>query len=618
MYQVPRWRYWLVGIVVAAALLLALPNLFGDEVAIQLAREDRAALDETAQQRVAGILEADKVAPTASYLEEGNLVMRFAHVDDQIKARDAINEAAAGEYVVALTSVPRTPALLRGIGLKPMSLGLDLRGGVHFTYEVDVAGAVDQALQRMSQDIRRQLRDERVPYTNVAVEGRQVRVTLRAAADAEKARTLIQGDDPGITITNETSGEQGVLTIAFTPQRLKERQDLAIEQNITTLRNRVNELGVSEPIVARQGLDRIIVQLPGVQDPEQAVRVLGATATVEFRLVDETNNPYEAETSKRVPIGSKLYRDKQNAPLLLKRDIIATGEQLTDARSGFSEGAPEVNVTLDSRGGNEMLKATRDNVGRRMAVVYIETKRLGEGEACRGTRSGETCIEERIISAATIQDVLSSRFRITGLDAAEAHELALLLRSGALAAPQTIVEQRSIGPSLGQDNIEAGAKALALGSVLTFIFLAIYYRAFGLVANLVLIINVVLLVALMSLLQASLSLPGIAGIVLTIGMAADANVLIYERIREELRNGNSPQTAIHAGFDKAFSAIADSNVTTLIAGVVLFAFGTGPIKGFAVTLVLGIATSLFSAILCSRVIIDLLWGHRRKLAALPV
>ena len=618
MYQIPIWRYWLVGIVLTAALLFALPNVFGDEVAIQLAREDRAAMDEPAQQRVTSVLEGEKITPTASYLEEGRLVIRFAHVDDQIRARDAINDATAGEYVVALTSVPRTPAFLRALGLKPMSLGLDLRGGVHFMYEVDVQGAIDQALQRLSQDIRRQLRDERIPYTNVAVEKRQVLVTLRSGADVEAARNTIRGDDPGITVANETSGQQTVLAVGFTPERLKERQDLAIEQNITTLRNRVNELGVSEPIVARQGLDRIIVQLPGVQDPNQAVRVLGATATVEFRLVDEANNPYEAESSKRVPIGSKLYRDNEGRPLLLKRDIIATGEQLTDARSGFTDGAPEVNVTLDARGGAEMLKATRDNVGRRMAVVYIETKHLAEGEPCKGTRSGETCIEERVISAATIQDVLSSRFRITGLEAAEAHELALLLRSGALAAPQTIVEQRSIGPSLGQDNIDRGMMALAIGAVLTFIFLAVYYRVFGLVANLVLIMNVVLLVALMSMLQASLSLPGIAGIVLTIGMAADANVLIFERIREELRNGNSPQAAIHAGFDKAFSAIADSNITTLIAGIVLFAFGTGPIKGFAVTLVLGIATSLFSAILCSRVIIDLIWGHRRRLAALPV
>jgi preprotein translocase subunit SecD len=619
MYQIPRWRYWLVGIVMVAAILLALPNVFGEQDAIQLSRDDRAPIDAAAQGRIEAILSAEGVASSAIEIQEdGSLVARFESADDQVKASKAINAAAPGEYVVALTKVTRTPAFLRAIGLKPMSLGLDLRGGVHFTYEVDVAGAIDQALQRLSQDIRRQLRDQRIQYSNVVVEGRQVRVSLRQASDVEAARKLIQGDDAGLAITNETSSEQPVLSVGYTPERLKERQDLAIEQNITTLRNRVNELGVSEPIVARQGANRIIVQLPGVQNPDDALRVLGATATVDFRLVDEANNPYEAETSKRVPIGSKLYRDSAGRPILLKRDIIATGEQLTDARSGFSEGAPEVNVTLDSRGGNEMLKATRDNVGRRMAVVYIETKNLAEGEGCKGTRSGKTCVEERVISAATIQDVLSSRFRITGLEAAEAHELALLLRSGALAAPQTIVEQRAIGPSLGRDNIERGVRALAIGSVLTFIFLAVYYRTFGLVANVVLLTNVVLLVALMSLLQASLSLPGIAGVVLTVGMAADANVLIYERIREELRNGNSPQAAIHAGFEKAFTAIADSNITTLIAGIVLFLFGTGPIKGFAVTLVLGIFTSLFSAILCSRVFIDLIWGHRRKLAALPV
>ena len=411
------------------------------------------------------------------------------------------------------------------------------------------------------------------------------------------ASKLIQGSDPGMTITNESVGDQVVLTVAFTPQRLKERQGLAIEQNITTLRNRVNELGVSEPIVNRQGVDRIVVQLPGVQDPNQAVRVLGATATVEFRLVDEANNPYEAESSKRVPIGSKLYKETDGRPILLKRDVIATGEQLTDATSRFPEGAPEVGVTLDARGGQEMLEATRDNVGRRMAVVYIETKSLAEGEICKGARSGDVCTEENVINAATIQSVLSSSFRITGLQSAEAHELALLLRSGALAAPQRIVEQRSIGPSLGKDNIVRGLRALAVGAVLTFIFLAIYYRWFGMVANVILLTNVVLLVALMSVLPgAALSLPGIAGVVLTIGMAADANVLIFERIREEVRNGNSPHAAIAAGFDKAFSAIADSNVTTLIAGIVLFAFGTGPIKGFAVTLVLGIFTSLFTAV----------------------
>jgi len=618
MYQISPWRYWLVGIVVAVGFLLALPNLFGDEPAIQLARDDRAAMDAPAQERIQGILAGAQVTPSASYLEDGRLVLRFLHVDDQLKARDAINDSTAGDYIVALTSVPRTPAVLRAIGLKPMSLGLDLRGGVHFMYQVDVEGAIDNALQRMAQDARKQLRDARIAFTAAVVEGREVKVTLRPDSDLQAAGTLIQANDPGITLRSDTSGEQSVLYVGFTPERMKERQDFAIEQNITTLRNRVDELGVSEPMVARQGADRIVVQLPGVQDPNQAVRVLGATATVEFRLVDEANNPYEAQTSKRIPIGSKLYQETDGRPILLKRDVIATGEQLTNATSGFSEGTPEVNVTLDARGGQEMLNATRDNVGRRMAVVYIETKNLAEGEVCKGVRVGDTCTEERVISAATIQSVLSSRFRITGLQSGEAHELALLLRSGALAAPQTIVEQRSIGPSLGQDNIDRGMMAMAIGALLTFIFLAAYYSLFGVVACLVLTINVVLLVALMSLLQASLSLPGIAGIVLTIGMAADANVLIYERIREELRNGNSPQTAIHAGFDKAFSAIADSNITTLVAGIALFAFGTGPIKGFAVTLMLGIFTSLFSAIQCSRVLIDLIWGRRKRLATLPV
>jgi preprotein translocase subunit SecD len=621
MYQIPTWRYWLVAVTLVLGILLALPNVFGEDPAIQLARDDRAAIQTAELERVRGMLDAEQITPNSAYIEEGRLILRFAHVDDQLKARDAIQKAAPGEYIVALTDVPRTPTVLRWIGLKPMSLGLDLRGGVHFMYQVDVQGAIKLAYERLAQDARAQLRNARIPYSQVTEDGTQVIVTLRPGADAAAARKVIQANDPGIAISeSQTGGAEPatVLTVTYTPDRLKQRQDFAIEQNITTLRNRVNELGVSEPIVARQGADRIIVQLPGVSDPNQAVRVLGATATVEFRLVDENNNPYEAESTRRIPIGSKLYYDSAGRPLLLKRDLIATGEQLTDASTGFSEGAPEVNVTLDARGGQAMLEATRDNVGRRMAVVYVETKTLAEGEPCKGTRTGNTCVEERVISAATIQSVLSSRFRITGLAAAEAHELALLLRSGALAAPQTIVEQRSIGPSLGQDNIDRGLKALALGALLTFIFLAAYYRWFGMVANFVLIMNVVLLVALMSLLQASLSLPGIAGVVLTIGMAADANVLIYERIREELRLGNSPHAAINAGFDKAFSAIADSNITTLVAGIVLFAFGTGPIKGFAVTLVLGIMTSLFTAVVCSRVVIDLIWGRRRRLATLPV
>jgi preprotein translocase subunit SecD len=618
MYQIPTWRYWLVGIVLAAGLLLALPNIFGDEPAIQVSRDDRGAIDAAGQTRILGFLDAAKIAHNISYIEEDRLVVRFSRVDEQIRARDAISDAAPGEYIVALTSASRSPTWIRALGMKPMSLGLDLRGGVYFLYEVDIAAAVDQALQLLAQDVRARLREERIPYQSVAVAGQTVRVALRAGADAAAARKLIQSDDPGITLEqNENEGAIEFI-VAYTPERIKQRQDLAIEQNVTTLRNRVNELGVSEPIVTRQGLDRIQVQLPGVQDPNQAIRVLGATATVEFRLVDEANNPYEAQTSKRIPIGSKLYMTREGTPVLLKRDLIASGDQLTDATSGYAEGTPAVHVTLDARAGASMLKATQENLGRRMAVVYIERKRLEEGEVCEGIRSGPSCTEEEAINVATIQGVFSSRFQITGLMATEAQELALLLRAGSLATPIDLVEQRTVGPSLGQDNIDSGQMALAIGALLTFIFLALYYKAFGLVANVVLICNVILLVAVMSLLQAALSLPGIAGIVLTIGMAADANVLIFERIREELRNGNSPQAAIHAGFDKAFSAIADSNITTLIAGIVLFVFGTGPIKGFAVTLVLGIFTSLFSAILCSRVFIDLIWGHRKRLATLPV
>jgi len=355
-----------------------------------------------------------------------------------------------------------------------------------------------------------------------------------------------------------------------------------------------------------------------VQDPNEAIRVLGATATLEFRLIDENNNPYEAESNKRIPIGSKLYKERNGRPILLKREVIATGEQLTDATSSFQEGQPQVNVKLDARGGQSMLNATKDNVGKRMAVVYISKKQLAEGEQCKGVRSGLICTEEEVISAATIQSVLSSSFRITGLQATEARELALLLRSGALAAPQTIVEQRSVGPTLGADNIRRGWHALAVGLLLTFAFMAIYYRAFGWIANAVLAANLVLTVGLLSLLQASLSLPGIAAVVFHLGIAVDANILIYERIREELRAGNSPLSAINAGFEKAFATIADSNVTTLIAGVVLFAFGTGTIRSFAIVMTLGIATSLFTSVVGSRALVHWIWGRRTRLAHLPI
>jgi preprotein translocase subunit SecD len=618
MTQFPTWKYWLVLIVLLLGALIALPNVFGNDPALQLAGEDSATLDDAARQRVLRILEAQKVAPKDSFIEDGRVVLRFASIDDQLKARDAITEAAQREYVIALTDSPRTPGFLRVLGLKPMSLGLDLRGGVHFLYEVDVDGALAQAMQRIERDIRTQLRDERIPYTSAVTQDGAIRVTLRDADKLTAAAEAVRREDASIAVTTEQSDAGPVIVVTMTPEQVKQRQDFAIQQNINTLRNRVNALGVSEPVVVRQGRDRILVQLPGIPDPAQAIRILGATATLEFRLVDEANDPYEAARTKRVPISAKLYERRGGEPILLKRDIIVSGDQLTDASSAFADGQPAVSVRLDDRGGKEMLKATRENVGRRMAVVYIEKKRLAEGEPCRGVRNEDQCTEEEVINAATIQGVFSTNFQITGLTSGEAHDLALLLRAGSLATANYLVEQRTIGPTLGQENIEAGFYAMLIGMALTFTFMFVYYRAFGLIACAVLTANVVLLVAIMSLLQASLSLPGIAGIVLTVGMAADANVLIYERIREELRLGNSPQAAIHAGFDKAFSAIADSNITTLIAGIVLFIFGTGPIKGFAVTLIIGIATSLFTAILGSRALIQFIWGRRRRLAALPV
>ena len=618
MYQFAKWKYWLVIIVLVVGTLYALPNVFGEGPALQLSRNDRTAMDQAKTDQVLGLLSADTVPVADWYLQKDRLVLRFEDEAIQAKARETIAKRGQGEYLVALSSASRAPAWMRKIGLKPMSLGLDLRGGVNFIYEVDVQGALEQALDRMERDTRTTLRDKRIGYSAVTREGDVVRVVLRNAEDESKAMDALRTPDGSILLTTTQGAEGPIIEMRMTPAEVKRRQDIAVQQNITTLRNRVDELGISEPVVTRQAINRISVQLPGVQDPNEAIRVLGATATLEFRLVDENNNPYEAEQTKRVPIGSKLLKERDGRPILVKRDIIATGEQLSDASSGFSEGAPEVNVTLDARGGQSMMEATRDNVGRRMAVVYIEKKQLAEGERCDGQRNGNLCTEESVISAATIQSVLSSRFRITGLQATEARELALLLRSGALAAPQSIVEQRSVGPSLGKDNIDRGIRAMGIGLLLTFAFMAVYYRAFGWVANAVLLSNLVLTVGLLSMLQASLSLPGIAAVVFHMGIAVDANILIYERIREELRTGNSPLQSINLGFEKAFATIADSNVTTLIAGVVLFAFGTGTIRSFAIVMTLGIVTSLFTSVVGSRALVHAIWGRRRRLDHLSI
>jgi preprotein translocase subunit SecD len=619
MHTYPAWKIWLVSIVLLVALVLALPNVFGEAPALQLSRNDRTAVTQANLDQVVAQLEAQNIDVESAYLEGDRLVLRFDDQAAQLKSRDLLNSTGAREYLVALSEVPRTPGWMRAMGLKPMSLGLDLRGGVYFLYEVDVQGAVKQLLAGMERDYRLLLRNERIPFSGIASNGTDtVRIALRTGDDVNRASAALRKQDPNISLTTNTLGTGAELAITLRPEQVKQRQDFAIQQNITTLRNRVDELGVTEPIVARQGIDRIVVQLPGVQDPNEALRVLGATATLEFRLVDDQNDAAQAEATKRAPLGSKLYHTREGGPVLLKREMIVSGEQLTDASSGFSNGEPAVYVKLDARGASQMLQTTRENLGRPMAVVFIEKKRVKEGQPCNGVRSGTECTQEEVISVATIRGVFGSNFEITGVMANEARELALLLRAGSLAAPLYIVEQRTVGPSLGAANIERGVRALVIGMLATWVWMVMYYRAFGMVANTVLLSNVVLLAALLSMLQASLSLPGIAGIVLTVGMAVDANILIYERIREELRNGVSPHAAINAGFEKAFSSIADSNVTTLIAGVVLFTFGTGPVRGFAVVLSLGILTSMFTALVGSRALIHLIWGRRRKIERLSI
>jgi len=539
-----------------------------------------------------------------------------------LKARDAVNEGLAKDYVTALSFASRAPDWVRAIGLRPMPLGLDLRGGLYLLYQVNVDGAVAQLLEVYEQDVRKALVGANVAFGDIVqvTEGtlmpNGLRVALAPGADVEAARTALRKILPDLTYST-VAGEGGtVLQLVMSPTQIRQRQDYAIQQNLTTLRNRVNELGVSEPLVQRQGIDRIAVQLPGVQNSAEVKDILGKVATLEFRLVDTKNSVSDAVQRNRAPIGSKLFKDRDGRPVLLKREIIVTGDQLIDASTAATDKGPGVSVKLDSAGGEEMLRTTRTNLGKPMGVLFIEQRR--EEIEVDGQKVQREIKEEKVINTATIQGVFSTNFQITGLANNEARELALLLRAGALAAPIFVVEERVIGPSLGQDNIDKGIAALTFGMLAIFVFMAFYYRVFGVVADLVLLANVVLLAALLSGLKAALTLPGIAGIVLTVGMAVDANVLIYERIREELRNGVTPQSAIARGFDKAFSAIADSNVTTLIAGLVLWALGTGPIRGFAVTLCLGIATSMFTAILGSRALLTLMYGGNRKLTSLPI
>ncbi len=623
MLEYARWKYILVVIVLLLGVLLALPNVFGDDPALQVARKDRTAVAASAAASIESYLKDKGVSVEKSYIDNGRLMLRFANVPEQLKARDAVNDRFKDEYVTALSFASRAPAFFAKIGLRPMPLGLDLRGGLYLLYQVDVNGAVSQLLDGYAQDARRTLAAANIPFQDVAVVAvggeRQnaIRITLPPEADAAAVRSALSGPYQGLQMTTESLPSGSAVLATLTAQQIRERQDYAIQQNITTLRNRVNELGVSEPIVTRQGLDRINVQLPGVQNSAEVKDILGKVATLEFRLEDMTNNAFEAATSGHAPLGSKLYtHTRVGRPLLLKREVIATGDQLTNAVSTQQQEGPAVSIKLDARAGDAMLKTTRANLNKRMAVVLIEKRR--ETSEVNGKKVTRDVTDEEVINDATIRGVFSNSFVITGLAAGEARELALLLRSGSLSTVIYLIEERAVGPSLGRDNIDKGVHALIIGMAGVFLFMAVYYRTFGLVADAVLLGNVVLLAALLSLMRASLSLPGIAGIILTVGMAVDANVLIYERIREEIRKGVSPQAAIRAGFEKAFSAIADSNITTLIAGVVLWVFGTGPIRGFAIVLTLGIATSLFTALMGSRALITLMYGGRRKPARLSI
>ena len=617
MISYPRWKMVLVAAVIALAVLLALPNVFGEESALQLVR-DRAAVQASDRDAVVQLLQSKDVKPTGVFLDQGRLTLRFASKQDQLKARDVITEARPNEFTVALTQASRVPDWMRSIGLSPLKLGLDLRGGVYLVYQVDVAGAVKQLLDHREQDFRASLRSAHVPYQDVVVDypGNRVRVLFKDADNQVKGNAAIVADNRNLHLTETTVGGAPALELLLTPQEIKDRQDSAVQQNIVILRNRLNspELAVSEPQVAREGVDRIAIQLPGLQNSAEVKKILGKTATLEFRMVDENDNPLEAAASGHVPLGAKLYYSRDKQPVLLKREVVVTGDQLTDASfQPNTQDGPAVSVSLDARGAAKMLKNTEENIGHLMAVVFIDRSREKNAQGVEVDRT-----TEEVINRATIRGVFSNTFQITGINPIEGRELALLLRAGGLAAPLTPVEERAIGPSLGADNIAKGVRAMVFGMAAAFLFMAIYYKLFGVVADLVLLFNVILLTALLSIFGAALTLPGIAAVVLTVGMAVDANILIYERIREELRNGVSPRAAISAGFDRAFSAIFDSNITAAIAGLVLWLFGSGAVRGFAVVLVLGIVTSMFTALMGSRTLVQLIYGGKRKVERLSI
>ena len=610
------WKNVLVIAVIFLGGFFAMPNLYDKDAAVQVSAGRYGKVDLALMSKVESALKAQSVAYIGAELQGDRLLVRLADSTTQLKAKKILDETIKGDYTIALNLASTTPSWLSGMGAEAMNLGLDLRGGVHFLMDVDMDAAIKKALEGLASEFRGLLRDEKIRYKRIQTEADQVIIGFRNSEHRDMALAKISSEYNELVVEAQNIGTAPSLVIRLTEVTIRETKTTALQQNIITLRNRINELGVAEPTVQQQGDSRIVVQLPGVQDTAQAKKILGGTATLEFRLVDFEHDVQDA-VKGRVPATSKIYYHRDGRPYLLQKRVMLTGDHIINSGSTLDSetGTPTVSVTLDGKGARIFSKVTGDNIGNPMAVVLIESKTEVRKVGGKLTKVKRT--DAKIISVATIRDQLSKKFQITGLDSgAEASELALLLRAGALAAPIEIVEERTVGPSLGQDNIDKGFQSVMIGFAFVLVFMVIWYRVFGAVANIALTANLILIVALLSLLQATLTLPGIAGIVLTVGMAVDANVLIFERIREELRLGNSPQASIDVGYSKAFSTIADANITTLIAAVVLFGFGTGSIKGFAVTLSLGILTSMFTAIMGTRAVVNSLYGgkHRPKLS----
>lgn len=609
----PLWKNLLLLGILLLAVIYAVPNLYPEDPSIQISH-DSGELPAGLEIQVERILENNNYEfKSVEETDLKQLLIRFENTETQLAVADELKSSLSSQHVVALNLAPAVPEFLQTLNAGPMSLGLDLRGGVHFLMQVDMNAAINKALDRYQGDFRASLREQKVRYAGVTQENGQLSVRFKDSANFEQGLEVLNKNFRQV-LDFEDEEESYVINATLKQAAQTELQSFAIQQNITTLRKRVNELGVAEPVIQRQGIDRIVVQLPGVQDTARAKELLGATATLEFRLVDEQGDAYLAQDTGQVPLGDKLYYDRSGVPVLLKRRVMLSGDYITDAASGIDPetAGATVFITLDGKGARLFSEATGENIKRLMAVVFIENKTEYYKDEQGQLQSRMRRVEE-VINIARIQDQLSKRFQITGLETTrEARNLALLLRAGALAAPMNIIEERTVGPSLGQQNIDQGKLSVMLGMLLVMVFMVLYYRVFGLVANVALAANLLLIIAILSMIPgATLTLPGIAGIVLTVGMAVDANVLIFERIREEVRNGNSPQASIHSGYAKALSTIADANVTTLIASIVLFTFGTGPIKGFAVTLSIGILCSMLTAIMGTRALINLIYGNKK-------